>query len=242
MPADSRLVQNGIVRAGRFRIVWTATVFTALCGRLPAQSTRAADLATGKVLVMQQNSADPNFAESVILLIHYDKDGVLGLRLNQPSAVPLSRLKDLQGARNRPDRVYVGGPVELETVTALVRSPNAPPDAMHVAPDLYAVQTLRGIEAALNETKNENGLRVYLGYSGWVMPQLQNEVNFGSWFIFEHGERYVFDREPRTLWKRLLDRTGAQFAFAPAARRHGFVTLSAQPTSASTDRFHLDIE
>lgn len=88
---------------------------------------------------MKQNVPDPNFGELVILLIHYDNYGVMGLMLNQLSDMPLSRLRDLKGTSSRPDRMYVAGPVELETVTALVRMPNAPPDAMRVAVDLYAV-------------------------------------------------------------------------------------------------------
>jgi putative transcriptional regulator len=194
-------------------------VLAVVCGGLPAQSTRTADLATGKVLVMEQKSPDPNFAKSVVLLIHYDQDGVVGLMLNQPAGVPLSKLRDVKGTSKRSDPVYVGGPVELDTVTALVRATSAPPDAMRVAADLYAVQTRRGIEAALQRSKGPNDLRVFLGYSGWVIPQIENEVKLGSWFIFDHGERYVFDTEPRTLWKRLIDRTGAQFAFAPEVMR-----------------------
>lgn len=214
-------MHNEEVRSVCFRIILIPAVLAALCGGLSAQSTRTADLALGKVLVMEKKSPDPNFAESVILLIHYDKDGVVGVMLNEPSDVPLSRLKDVKGTGKRSDPVYVGGPVELEMVTALVRNTTAPPDGLRVAAGLYAVQTRRGIEAAIKASKGPNDLRVYLGYSGWIIPQIENEVKLGSWFIFEHGERYVFDSEPRTLWKRLIDRTGAQFAFAPEVIRLG---------------------
>ena len=181
---------------------------------------------------MEQKSPDPNFAESVILLIHYDKDGVVGLMLNEPAGVPLSRLKEVKGTSKRSDPVYVGGPVELGMVTALVRTTKPPPDALRVATDLYAVQTRRGIEAAIQTSKGSNDLRVYLGYSGWVIPQIENEVKLGSWFIFDHGERYVFDTEPRTLWKRLIDRTGAQFAFAPEVRSREVITFAAHPAGS----------
>lgn len=212
-------VHNEEVRSGSFRIILIPAMLAALCGALSAQSTKTADLALGKVLVMEQKSPDPNFAESVILLIHYDKDGVVGLMLNQPSDVPLSQLKDVKGTGKRSDPVYVGGPVELEMVTVLVRATKAPPDGLRVSGDLYAVQTRRGIEAAIKGSKGPNDLRVYLGYSGWDIPQIENEVKLGSWFIFDHGERYVFDSAPHTLWKRLIDRTGAQFAFAPEVIR-----------------------
>lgn len=185
----------------------------AVCGLLLAQSRKTEDLALGKVLVMERNAPDPNFAESVILLIHYGKDGVVGLMLNQAAGVPLSRLRDVNGTGSRTDPLYVGGPVELDTVTAVVRTPNPPPNGIHIAADLYAVQSKPGLEAALKASKGPDDLRVYLGYCGWVIPQLQNEVTHGSWHIFDHGERFVFDSKPATLWKRLIERTELQVVF-----------------------------
>jgi putative AlgH/UPF0301 family transcriptional regulator len=98
---------------------------TLVCSMLPAQSRRIEDLAVGRLLVMEPLAPDPLFAESVILLIHYDTDGVVGLRLNQPSRVPLSRLHEVNGTSERSDPAYIGGPVQIEEVTALVRAPLA---------------------------------------------------------------------------------------------------------------------
>jgi putative transcriptional regulator len=151
----------------------------------------------------------------VILLIHYGNDGVVGLMLNKPGGVPLSRLREVDGTANRSEPLYVGGPVELDQVTALARMPNAPPNGIRVAADLYAVQTRPGLTAALKTSKGPEDLRVYLGYCGWIIPQLQNEVLRGSWYIFDHGERFAFDSKPATLWKRLIDRTELQVVFLP---------------------------
>jgi len=203
------------------------------CGSLPAQSKKIEDLAAGKVLVMERQARDPAFAESVILLIHYDEDGVVGLMLNQPAGVPLSRLREVEGTGDRSDPTYVGGPVELEDVMGLVRAPTAPPDGIHVTADIYVVQTKKGLEAALKASKGPADLRVYLGYCGWVIPQLKNEVMGGSWFIFEHGERFAFDSAPRTLWKRLIDRTEGQFVSAPAFHRLAIEPVAWNPPAGN---------
>jgi putative transcriptional regulator len=192
----------------------------ALCGVLFAQSTKTEDLAAGKVLVMERNSPDPNFDESVILLIQYDPDGVVGLMLNRATSIPISRLKQFNGTNNKPDPLYVGGPVKLDEVTALVRTTSAPPDGIRVAADVYAVHTKSGLEAALKTSKGPEDLRIYFGYCGWSLPQLQNEVKLGSWFIFNGGELFAFDSTPSTLWKRLIDRAGLNVAFAPISGRH----------------------
>jgi putative transcriptional regulator len=188
----------------------------ALCGVLCAQSTKTEDLAAGKVLVMERNSPDLNFDETVILLIQYDPDGVVGLILNRATSIPISRLKQFNGTNNRSDSLYVGGPVKLDEVTALVRTTSAPPDGIRVAADVYAVHTKSGLEAALKTSKGPEDLRIYFGYCGWSLPQLQNEVKLGSWFIFNSGELFAFDSTPSTLWKRLIDRAGLNVAFAPS--------------------------
>ena len=190
-----------------------------LCGGLCAQSTKTEDLATGKLLVMERQAPDPNFAETVILLIHYGSDGVVGIALNRPAGAPVSRLDEFKGTGNRSDPLYVGGPVEPDTITALVRTTNAPPGALRIAADLYVVQTRRGLEAALKASKGPEDLRIYLGYCGWSLPQLQNEVKLGSWYIFNGGEVFAFDSSPSTLWKRLIDRTGLRVAFTAIQRR-----------------------
>ena len=43
----------------------------------------------GKLLVASPSLADPNFAESVVLMIRHDDEGAFGLVLNRPTKVPL---------------------------------------------------------------------------------------------------------------------------------------------------------
>jgi putative transcriptional regulator len=199
---------------------------TLVCGMLPAQSRKIEDLAVGRLLVMEALAPDPVFAESVILLIHYDTDGVVGLRLNQPSRVPLSRLHEVNGTSERSDPAYIGGPVQIEEVTALVRAPSAPRDAIHVTADLYAVQSKSSLETALKTSKGPADLRVYLGYCGWTNPQLKNEVMHGGWYIFDHGERFAFDSAPGTLWKRLIELTNLRLALVPASNSRRVSSVS----------------
>ena len=80
-------------------------------GMVLVQSKNIKDLSAGKLLVASRDLADPNFAETVVLLVRYDAQGVIGLVLNRRSDVPLSRaFKDLKAAQGRSDQVYFGGP------------------------------------------------------------------------------------------------------------------------------------
>src|SRR5579864_7619435 len=107
---------------------------------VPAQATRPQDLAAGKFLVASRDLNDPNFAETVVLVVRYEKDGVIGLVLNRRTRIPISRaLDEMKGAKSRSDLIYAGGPVGRSGVMALMRSRTKVEDTDHVFGDIYLV-------------------------------------------------------------------------------------------------------
>src|ERR1700733_14655968 len=89
------------------------------------------DLAVGRFLVASRDLGDPNFAKTVILLVHYSAEqGSVGLVVNKRTDVPISRVfHDLKEAGGRKDPVYIGGPVDLNSVLALLKAANKPENA-----------------------------------------------------------------------------------------------------------------
>lgn len=177
-----------------------------------AQSTSPADLAQGKIIIMNRNAPDPLFAHSVIVLAHYDKSGgALGVMIHYRSNVTIQRaLSGLKGAENRTDTLFVGGPVETDSVIALLRSASPPQGADHVAGNLYLLISKDSIEKALTEGRKPSDLHIFLGYAGWGAGQLEHEVNLDAWSIFDYDEKLIFDEHPDTLWDRLIERTQLQ--------------------------------
>jgi len=188
---------------------------------LPAQSQRTEDLAVGKLLVTPRDAPDPAFAESVILLVHYDRESAVGLMINRRTTIPLSRaLHNLKGAGQRSDPAYIGGPVETGTAMALFRS-NIKPDAgARVLDKIYLIPSQPALESALAGGRNAEDLRVYVGYCGWGPGQLDHETRLRAWYILDGDAGLVFDANPDTMWSRLISRTESRVALAgPAARR-----------------------
>lgn len=187
----------------------------ALCGTALArgQSTNTGDLGVGKLLVSSRGLGDPTFAESVVLLIQYDRHGTVGLTINRPTQASISRvLKDVNTAKRGADPIYIGGPVELDGVLALLRSPKKPDEATSVVGDVYLVSSKPSLEKALAASSGTGDLRVYVGYCGWDAGQLENEVRLGGWWIFEANANLVFDPHPDSVWSRLVARTEQQIA------------------------------
>jgi len=186
-------------------------------GLLPAQGKgRVEDLAAGKILVARRNVPDPYFAEAVIFLAYHDEEGALGLILNRPTKIPLSRaLRGLKSAGSRKDPVYLGGPVARSGMLALLRSPTKPEEARHVIEDIYLVASLKTLQGVLAKGTGSSAFRLYMGYCGWGAGQLEREVALGVWHIFSADASAVFDPHPASLWDRLIRRTELRIVSVP---------------------------
>jgi len=165
------------------------------------------------LLVAARDLADPNFAESVVLLIQYDQRGAFGLIINHRTQAPISRLlQDLNAGKRASDPIYIGGPVEMARVFGLFKSQKKPDEGTSVLSGVYLVASKALLEKALAASSSSGDLRLYLGYCGWGGGQLENEVRQGGWWIFEADAGLVFDPDPGSVWSRLIARTEQQIA------------------------------
>jgi putative AlgH/UPF0301 family transcriptional regulator len=183
---------------------------------LPVQSRNPSDLGPGKLLVASRELGDPNFAETVILLVHYDTEGVIGLMLNRRTELPISRVfAELKTAKGISDPVYFGGPVETPTVFALLRSKDKLEGAEHVFGGVYWISTKSALEKTISSHPDPGVFHVYLGYAGWTTDQLRNEIKLGGWFIFQADNQTVFNANPDSLWRQMIKKTELKVAAAP---------------------------
>jgi putative transcriptional regulator len=160
-------------------------------------------------LVAKPELLDPNFAQSVVLVVFPKDAGPVGVILNRP--VPLT-LKDAfpeePRLKGRGDRLYFGGPVHVNALMFLFRRADAPQNAFPVVGDLY----LSGDGGLLDEMlSHADGQvqRFFLGYSGWATQQLDFEIAEGGWYVVPADLETVLKGDPKTLWRDLLLRATA---------------------------------
>jgi len=182
----------------------TASVFPVF------QSTT--DLAQGRFLVASRELGDPNFSETVILLLSYNQDGALGVVINRPTEVPLSSLlPEAKGLKGRKDFVYLGGPVARTNVLLLVQSQSQPKDSQHVIGDLYLIANQTTLKQIIDKTRAKTKVRAYVGYAGWSAGQLDMEVERGGWHIVPADSAIIFDKAAKDVWPALIGRGEAQW-------------------------------
>jgi putative AlgH/UPF0301 family transcriptional regulator len=179
---------------------------------LPIQFKNPQDLGVGKLLVASRSLGDPDFARTVVLLVRYDEKGALGLILNRRTDVPLSRVLDLEAAKDRSDPVYLGGPVGPSAVFALFESSAKMEKAENIFDGVYLVSDKALFEQTLSARPDPGVFHVYLGYAGWTQDQLRTEAQLGAWFVFPADAATVFNSDPDSLWLHLIQKTELQLA------------------------------
>ena len=54
--------------------------------------------------------------------------------------------------------------------------------------------------------------RFYIGYSGWGIGQLDEEIEEGTWLLHPGSETHLFATDPDKLWRSVLREMGGEFA------------------------------
>jgi putative transcriptional regulator len=207
------LGNNGEVKQKVFGLLLLAAL------GLGAQTPKARlvrEPAAGRFLVAQAGLPDLNFHNTVILLVKYDDEGAMGVVVNRPTKVTVSKVfEDMVGSLMRADEpVFVGGPVARSGVVALLRTPEAPGESEYVTEDVYMITAIEEMEDAVASDAKPAEFRVFAGYSGWGAGQLERELLIDSWHVFEGEASLAFDPDPGTLWERLIKLTETRIAMA----------------------------
>jgi putative transcriptional regulator len=169
-------------------------------------------LAPGDLLVAVPHLADPNFRRSVILLLHRDDEGALGVTLNHRLNVPVGSVLPAWGAAvDEPASVFQGGPVGLDGALAVatLRAGVEPPPAVTRVATAFGLVDL---EATPEQVRGVLGLRVFAGHAGWSAGQLEAEVAAGDWYVFPALPSDVVTGHPADLWRAVLRRQGGSMA------------------------------
>ena len=195
---------------------------------LLAQDESTPDLAAGRLLVASPDLRDPNFAGTVVLPLHHDGQGTMGVIVNRKTKTPLSKAMTSISPEEKPiaassDPVFSGGPVTPSGGLALLRSTSKPEEATRVFGDVFLVSTRKLVEKSVSDGKPPTEFRLYLGSCGWAPGQLNMEIQMGAWRVLQANAAVVFDPDPDTLWARLVELSRLEIAvlLAPHGNRPG---------------------
>ena len=163
----------------------------------------------GQLLISGGGLFDPNFRHTVVLVGEQDAWGAVGVVLTRPMETTVDEAAPpLAGLVAPGERLFEGGPVEPDQPVLLAEV--ADPELLDV-PVFGSVGFLTGDVASDFEWRIQRA-RVFAGHAGWGPDQLEAEIESGSWILDPAREEDVFTSEPESLWRRVLQRKGPDYA------------------------------
>lgn len=167
------------------------------------------DLSKGKILVSKPLINDDFFHNSVVFLTEYDSNGAVGFIVNKPLSLDLQDL--IEDFPQFKTQLYYGGPVSSDNLYFIHRVPDKIEGSVHIIDDLYWGGNFNQVVHLINECKlDSNDIRFFLGYSGWDLSQLDNEIDDESWII-DQLENSLFESDMIKLWKNRLKQKGGDY-------------------------------
>jgi putative transcriptional regulator len=167
----------------------------------------------GDFLIASRRLDDANFAETVVLLLHHGVDGAQGVVINRRTPVRVAAaLPAVEAFASRPDTLYWGGPMEPQSAILLVRLAEAPPQAVPIVDEVWAVRTREAMDELLRRSPLPTSLRVFSGYAGWAGGQLEWEISNGSWHVRRGDQARIFQDDVERLWETLQKLASAPIA------------------------------
>lgn len=124
-----------------------------------------------------------------------------GVIVNRPTKIAVSHLfPDLERLAKTHDKVYFGGPVEIESVWFLFRADKPPKHAIQAFDGVYVSANRVLLRELLGRDKPMDGLRIYIGHSGWAPGQLEAEIARRDWTLAPAEKEAIFNGKSEHPW------------------------------------------
>jgi putative transcriptional regulator len=172
-----------------------------LFGTAAATSAGDAKPLTAILITAQGDVQDPDFAESVVLVMNNLGPAPIGVIINRPTRIDVSELfPDRKRLAAVHDKVYFGGPVEFDTVWFLFRASSPPKEAIQACDGVYISASRELLLKLLGRDKPMDGLRIIVGHAGWAPGQLEAEIARGDWSLERAKPDAIFGGKSEHLW------------------------------------------
>ena len=177
-----------------------ALVATTLFCAFPAA---AADLTDSVLLVAKRQLRDRMYGATILVARSIGHDQHIGFIVNRPTKITLGQLFPQHGPSQKvPDPVYVGGPINPESIFALVKTQKHPGGrSVPVMPGMFAVFDSKVVDEVIEHDAPR--ARFVAGLVGWRSGELRDEIKRGAWFVLDPDPALVL-RDPEGLWEELV--------------------------------------
>jgi len=160
-------------------------------------------------LVAMPALQDPNFTETVVLMLEHTDQGAVGLVINRPFHGSDSAIFEGLGVELHVPtlgEVRTGGPVRAQAGCIIHPPEWTFDDTQHITERLCVSTSREALDALA--AAGDCPFRLLLGYAGWGAHQLEEEIQQGTWLHVPLSEDVLFQTEPDRVYDTVLALVG----------------------------------
>ena len=163
-------------------------------------------------LIAMPTMADPSFIQTLTIICEHSPQGALGVVLNRPTTLSMSKIYQRLGYRQtcidvNSYPVYSGGPVSQRRGFVLNSGERNWNNCIELTQGLQLV-TSKDVVLAMSEGKGPAKAMFVLGCAGWDAGQLEKEISENAWLTCEADPHIIFDTPYHLRYKEAANTLG----------------------------------
>ena len=153
------------------------------------------------LIIARSALPDSYFADSIVLVMNNLGPGPVGIIINRPMPISVSRLfPDIARLARVRDKVYFGGPIDFGSVWFVFRAITPPEHAIKACDGVYLSADRQLLLQLFSRKKPMDRLRIFLGHAGWAPGQLEAEIERGDWTSKRAEMAEIFSGKSEHSW------------------------------------------
>ncbi len=164
----------------------------------------------GKVLIAEPFLNDIYFKRSIVFITEHNNEGSIGFVLNKPVNMKIEEIINDFPAFD--GFISIGGPVNTNTIHYIHTMGDLIPNSVPVSGNIYwggDFDTLKGM--IKQGMVNKDQIKFFLGYSGWMPNQLDDELSQNSWLVTNIEPQVIMTHNMNNIWKEILNSLGSKY-------------------------------
>lgn len=122
------------------------------------------------------------FENATILIVKHNEDGSIGFVINKSFDKSLDHLIEFKHAKPFP--LMDGGPVDRDHLFVLHKRPDLINGGEQISNGFYLGGDMKQVIEAINTiSAAQHEIQIFIGYCGWDLGELEEEIKEGSWTL-----------------------------------------------------------
>lgn len=164
----------------------------------------------GRILIAEPFLNDIYFKRSIVFLTEHNQEGSIGFVLNKPVNLKIEEV--ITDFPSFDCNISIGGPVNTNTIHYLHTLGDLIPNSVHVCEDLFWGGDFDALKSLITQGLiNKSQVRFFLGYSGWMPNQLEDELSQNSWLVGNLDAYQVMNHIMDNFWIDVLNTLGNKY-------------------------------